>query len=442
MSEFVAGIDFGTSNSTVTIVGPDGVPQMIMLEPDSFTMPSVMFFETDKQTDEITAYFGTAAEQMNAKYPTDGRMMRAIKSILGTDLTQQNATIGFKKKPYLEIIRDFLFEIKLAADIKAGENIDSVVLGRPVHFTKTPSAESDKLAEDALRLIAENLGFKNIAFQYEPIAAAFAHEQKLKIGEEKLTVIIDIGGGTSDISIVRLSGDRKNMLDRSKDILSNSGVRIGGRDFDKALSKGAFMPHFGQGGQSQKPEKKFLRNKKILSPIPVEPFDNLSTTHNIVKLYDGKTLRLIDALIPHECEPKRLHRMREVIVRQLGHTHLAYVEKSKIQLSDKKSITMKLDYLTDKPKVTIKRDEFEGFIEKDIKSIKTKINEALKNAGVTSADIELVVLTGGSSQIPCVIDTTRKMFPNAEMSSSNVMTSVGLGLAYDAKRRKNQNNWQ
>ena len=357
-------------------------------------------------------------------------------------MTQQNATIGFKKKPYLEIIRDFLFEIKLAADIKAGENIDSVVLGRPVHFTKTPSAESDKLAEDALRLIAENLGFKNIAFQYEPIAAAFAHEQKLKIGEEKLTVIIDIGGGTSDISIVRLSGDRKNMLDRSKDILSNSGVRIGGRDFDEALSKGAFMPHFGQGGQYQKLEKKFLRNKKTLLPIPVEPFDNLSTTHNIVKLYDGKTLGLIDDLIPHECEPKRLHRMREIIVRQLGHTHLAYVEKSKIQLSDKKSITMKLDYLTDKPKVTIKRDEFEGFIEKDIKSIKTKINEALKNAGVTSGDIELVVLTGGSSQIPCVIDTTRKMFPNAEMSSSNVMTSVGLGLAYDAKRRKTKDNWQ
>lgn len=439
MSKYAAGIDFGTSNSTVAIVGLDGAPRMVMLEPDRFAVPSVMFFENEN---DQGVYFGTKAEQMNAEHPTSGRMMRAIKSILGTSLTQQSTKIGQRQIPYLEIIRDFLFEIKLAADIKAGENIDSVVLGRPVHFTKSASAKEDEMAEQALRLVAENIGFKNIAFQYEPIAAAFAHEQKLNQNEEKLTVVIDIGGGTSDISIVRLAGSRKNMFDRSKDILSNAGIRIGGRDFDEALSKGAFMPEFGQGGQYEKAERKFLRTKRTLLPIPGAPFDDLSDTHNVVKLYNKKTLNLIEELMPLECEPKRLHRMREVIINQLGHTHLACVEASKIRLSDSKSIKIGLDYLSDRPKMTVKRTEFENFIQKDVDAIKDKINAAVKDAGISADDVELVVLTGGSSQIPCIIDIANKMFPNSQISKNDEMTSVGMGLAYDANRRKNSGDWQ
>ena len=151
---------------------------------------------------------------------------------------------------------------------------------------------------------------------------------------------------------------------------------------------------------------------------------------------------MIEYLMPLQCEPKRLHRMREVIINQLGHTHLACVEASKIRLSDSKSIKIGLDYLSDRPKMTVKRTEFENFIQKDVDAIKDKINAAVKDAGISADDVELVVLTGGSSQIPCIIDIANKMFPNSQISKNDEMTSVGMGLAYDANRRKNSGDWQ
>ena len=429
MSKYIAGIDFGTSNSTAAIIDETGVAKMIALEDEHFTMPSAMFF--DAESNEV--FYGRAAEKQNATYPTSGRMMRALKSILGTGLMYETTPVNGKYTSYLNIIRDFLFEIKLSLDMTAGAVIDTVVLGRPIHFTSPANDEQDALAESALRAIAANLGFKNIAFQYEPLAAAFAYERQLSPTQEKLALIVDIGGGTSDFSVVRLSGARKDDLDRKNDILANTGIRIGGKDFDEHLSKDAFMPLFGRGGQ--------YNDNGTIKPIMTTPYDNLSSWNKISELYTPKTLNLVDSYINKECEPRCLHRLREVITNRLGHTHLSFVEQTKINLSSCATIDLVLDYISDKPNTTITRQDFENYISKDVKKIQTTIMQCVNDANIFTHDIEQVVLTGGSSQIPCIINMVRSLFPSAEISSADTMTSVGMGLAYDAFRRNKSNSW-
>jgi hypothetical chaperone protein len=80
-----------------------------------------------------------------------------------------------------------------------------VVLGRPVHFVDGDPVR-DQQAEDALRQAARDAGFENISFQLEPIAAALDYEQR--IDREALVLVVDIGGGTSDFTVVRLGPER------------------------------------------------------------------------------------------------------------------------------------------------------------------------------------------------------------------------------------------
>lgn len=159
--------------------------------------------------------------------------MRSMKRVLGSNLMSVGTRINNKPVKFEFILGKFLKNIKEKSDIFAGREIENVVMGRPVHF-RDDDPKGDARAQDELKMIAQSVGYKNIEFQYEPIAAAFAHETK--IPNETLACIVDIGGGTSDISIVKLGEKLQKKLDRTDDILASTGVRIGGNDFDKNLS--------------------------------------------------------------------------------------------------------------------------------------------------------------------------------------------------------------
>ena len=87
---------------------------------------------------------------------------------------------------------------------------------------------------------AREAGCRDVTFVYEPIAAAHHYEQTLD--REELALIADIGGGTSDFSIIRVGPLLRGRADRGRDVLANAGVRVGGTDFDTALSLAAVMP--------------------------------------------------------------------------------------------------------------------------------------------------------------------------------------------------------
>ena len=418
MASYVAGIDFGTSNSSTAITN-GGVPRLVDVENGRNTIPTALYFP--EKSSEV--FYGRTAQQKYVDSETGGRFMRSMKRILGTPLMDSSTQINGHMVKFDDIIGAFVSYMKQKIDASANENVESVVMGRPVHFRDNDPAADDK-AQQELKRIAHKAGFKNVCFQYEPIAAAFAHEQK--INSEKLACVIDIGGGTSDFTVIRLSPENRNKADRTKDVLANTGVRIGGNDFDKNLSLNAFMPVLGMGTD-------YKVYGKVLS-IPNSIYINLSTWNQVNDVYNYKTLNLVKGYQTWALEPEKLARLYQVVQNRLGHINLNYVEKAKIALSKDLSIESILDFLSDKPSIYITREEFNNSISNDVEKIEKFLSECILQAGVKNEDIDLVILTGGSTEVPRVSEIVTKFFPNAEVSAGDKLSSVGMGLAYDARR--------
>lgn len=418
MASYVAGIDFGTSNSSAAITNGN-TPRMVDVENGRNTIPTALYFP--EKSSEV--FYGRTAQQKYVDSETGGRFMRSMKRILGTPLMDSSTQINGHMVKFDDIIGAFVSYMKQKIDASANENVESVVMGRPVHFRDNDPAADDK-AQQELERIARKAGFKNVCFQYEPIAAAFAHEQK--INSEKLACVIDIGGGTSDFTVIRLSPENRNKADRTKDVLANTGVRIGGNDFDKNLSLNAFMPVLGMGTD-------YKVYGKVLS-IPNSIYINLSTWNQVNDVYNYKTLNLVKGYQTWALEPEKLARLYQVVQNRLGHINLNYVEKAKIALSKDLSIESILDFLSDKPSIYITREEFNNSISNDVEKIEKFLSECILQAGVKNEDIDLVILTGGSTEVPRVSEIATKFFPNAEVSAGDKLSSVGMGLAYDARR--------
>lgn len=200
MSKISAGIDFGTTNTTAAIVTENDIPRVVPIENDDSAIPSTIFFEEKGNR----VYFGREAMQ---KYMDgdSGRFMRSFNRVLGSNLMRTGTLVNGSSKTFQSVIGHFVENLKTKLDAAAGQNVEQVVMGRPVHF-RDGDPEGDTRAEKELEQIAQKAGFKEVLFQYEPIAAAFAHERHLV--EEQLAAVIDIGGGTSDFTIIRLGGVR------------------------------------------------------------------------------------------------------------------------------------------------------------------------------------------------------------------------------------------
>lgn len=410
------GIDFGTTNSAAGVNATKN-PTMVPLEQTHITLPSALFFKSFNDT----VFFGREAQEMYLM-GEDGRFMRSLKRILGTELMGYHTQVGKNVLKFDYIISLFLKNIKNKIDAHAANSIENVVMGRPVRFRNDDPA-GDKRAEAELDTIARSVGFKNISFQYEPIAAAFAHEHKLD--SEKLACIIDIGGGTSDFTVIRLGPRLKNKLDRSDDILASTGIMIGGNDFDKALSIRAIMPHLGKGS---------TYGAKHLS-VPSSIYFDLSEWSKINSAYTQKNINEAEEILSSAHQPNLYERLVDVLHNNLGHKLLNTVEESKILLTDCDELDSFLDYLSNKPSVRITRTVFENAIMNSVIQVEKTLDECMKQAGTAPNDIDLIIFTGGSTEIPLIQQRVKSFYPNAMVADSDKLSSVGLGLAYDARRR-------
>ncbi|MDR1207396.1 MAG: Hsp70 family protein [Rickettsiales bacterium] len=428
MSNAYAGIDFGTTNTTAAVAGGGMAPHIVPIENNDVATPSAIFFE--EKTGRV--FFGRAAMQkyMNAD---PGRFMRSLKRVLGTNLMMTGTIINGRPWTFQDILGTFMENVKARLDAAAGQSIEHVVMGRPVHF-RDNDPTGDALAEKELEQIAKKSGFKEVLFQYEPIAGALAHEQLLR--EEMLAAVIDIGGGTSDFSIIRLGGDRAGKADRKDDILANTGVRIGGNDFDKRLSLESFMQEFGKGVEYNSGTEK---QPKLL-PIPTTYFFDLSEWSHVNSLYTHKNINMVNKYWKWSGNNERLGRLVEVLEHELGHKVLAMVEDTKISLTDLETLDVLLNFLSSKTKIPVTRKEFERAIAPQAVKILDSVNECARLSGVKFTDVQLIVLTGGSTEIPYIRDTLCRLFPNAKVSSGEKLSSVGLGLAFDAIRRFEKNS--
>jgi hypothetical chaperone protein len=409
------GVDFGTSNSTVGWHRP-GQSSLLALEDGKLTLPSVVFFNADEEQ----VYYGRAALD-NYLQGYEGRLMRSLKSLLGTDLMDGQTEVMGKALPFRMLLAQFIGELKQRAERAAGRPFTNVVMGRPVFFIDGDE-EADQLAEDTLHDIAREVGFREIDFQYEPIAAAFDYESQ--IDREELVLIADIGGGTSDFSLVRLSPQRAQAIERRSDILANGGVHIGGTDFDKYLSLSSVMPLLGLGSR--------LNNN---SEVPSSYYFNLATWHTINQAYTQKTWLQIKDIYRDARDKDKLDSLLHLIEHRDGHWLALKVEEGKIALSDAERIELQLERLMPPRSLSLQRETFESSISKLVSSIEQTVAALLRDAGLRADDVDTVFFTGGSSGVNLLRERIAALLPNARRVEGDRFGSIGAGLALDAARK-------
>jgi hypothetical chaperone protein len=410
------GLDFGTSNSTLATAAW-GEPRLLALEEGRTTIPSVIFFGFE----DGAVHFGRKAL---AEYVSgaDGRIMRSLKSILGTSLMRDTTRIRQRATPFSEILGLFIGALKARAEEETGEAIDSVVVGRPVHFVdddRTADAEAERQLVAATRA----QGFAHVETQLEPIAAAFDHERSLK--SEELALVADLGGGTSDFTVIRLSPERARALDRQADVLSTSGVHIGGTDFDRLLSLRQIMPHLGQGTPT-------LDGKRLL---PIGPYYDLSTWHRINRLYTRGAHTELRQTRREAAIPEPVDMLIAIVEERQGHNLLAAVETAKIALSDAETAKFRFDVRGRWIAEPLQRADFDEAIADAVERIAGALMQAVSAAGVAPDAIDSAILTGGSTQVPLVEAALNRTLPTARFVRTDAFGSVGLGLALDAARR-------
>lgn len=424
------GIDFGTSNTVAAISKDTTSAALIPLEGNKETLPSALFFvsEDDREEGVPDVLYGRRAIKAYLEDGYEGRFMRSPKKVLGTPTFHQSTGIAGKKSSFNAIISGFLSHVKNASETYCNQDLSKVVLGRPVNFTHDPKMNG--VAENELRLCAQNAGFKDILFQFEPIAAAFTHEKQ--VTGQKLALVADLGGGTSDFTVIELSQDYINLTDRSSHVLGNSGIRIGGTDFDERLSMKSFMGLLGKGEFYLPP----MRDEPI--DVPLYLYSKISDWAFAFEAYTNENIRFAETLsrqMLNDDGRLKIERLVDVLKNSKAHQILNSVEQAKFILTAKENTQSKLDFLLENPVVQILRSDFEEAIQRDILQISNALNECLKQANVQAYQINLVILTGGSTAIPIIQRTILAMFPKAEISQGNKLDSVGVGLAMESARR-------
>jgi hypothetical chaperone protein len=404
------GIDFGTSNSAIAWRPLRGEAQLIPLEGDALAMPTAVFYNAE----EGGTHFGREAITHYLE-GTEGRLMRSLKSLLGSPLLMETTVINNQLVNFSDIITTYLAALRERATRHLGFAPTRVVMGRPVHFVDDDAAR-DAQAESSLRQAAQSVGFTDITFQFEPIAAALDYEQRLS--REATVLVADIGGGTSDFTVVRLGPERMRQLNRTHDVLATTGVHIGGTDFDQKLSLGQVMPLLGYGHLG--PGKR---------EVPNRIFFDLATWHLINWQYQPKALAQAKALQVNYSNVGLHDRLMRVLTKRFGH-HMAHdVEQAKIRCSQNDSDTaIDLSYLEANLSAPLSTTDLQAHLAQLLLNTVACARECVQRAGLTHSKPDAIYLTGGSSALRAFQQVLQMEFAGVPLIEGNLFGGVASGL--------------
>lgn len=409
------GLDFGTSNSSMGFVKNN---QITLTSFGSRTyIPSSIFFEFDEER----PYFGDEAKKRYID-GREGRMIWSPKNALGTNLILEKTQIQDKNLSFKEIIGLIIKNIKETCEMQAQQNMMSIVVGRPV-FYNDRDQKLDSDAQDAMLEILKSLGFKNVAFEYEPIAAATHYEQSVE--REEIALIVDMGGGTSDFTIAKLN---KYGTSTENKILSIGGIHIAGTNFDKRLSLKSLMPELGLYSSY-----KTLEGKWFL--IPPTLHKDLATWHKIGFCYNKKNINYVKDKIYCSDAPYKFERLLRTLEQRLGHNLAMAVEQAKIELSTHETALIQIPDLQPRLDISITKNELEEALSEDVEKILSTLKSAIIDAQIQRTSIRAVFMTGGASLVPLVRHSILSYLPQAKLIDGDKFGSVATGLSLIASMK-------
>jgi hypothetical chaperone protein len=441
-TEAACAIDFGTSNSALAVLDRAAGMRLVELEPGAYTMPTAVFYLADAADENPAGTAPHAAPHVTPSHQPrlfgraaiaayvdgiDGRLMRSMKSILGSSLLDQTTDVGAGRSVrYRDVVAGYLRHLKQMAEAQAGAAITHAVLGRPVFFVDDDPAR-DAQAQAALEAAARAVGFRSIDFQYEPIAAAFDFERGVQ--REQIVLVADIGGGTSDFSVVRVGPRRAAALDRKADILANHGVHVAGTDFDRRIELGHMLGELGYRAFGPPIDGAAPRE------VPSGVYFDLATWHLINTVYQPQRIAELRAMRRFYADPRHHRRLMTVLDERLGHDLVARAESAKIAVADGGATRIALDLV--EPGLHASLDEAQALqaIEDDMARIAQAARITVAQAGLAPAQLDALYFTGGSTGLRLLAQRIAAQFPAARTVRGDRFASVANGLALHAARR-------
>lgn len=427
---FVA-IDFGTSNSAAALPRAEGGVQLVALENGLQTMPTAVFYRADTPQRQFEAdrLYGRAALAAYVE-GVDGRLMRSMKSILGSSLLDQSTDIGAGRSVrYRDVVSGYLRRLKTLAETEAGKPLQRAVLGRPVFFVDDDPAR-DARAQAALLAAAHQVGFTEVHFQFEPIAAALDHENK--IDHEQLVLVADIGGGTSDFALVRVGPERaaraRDGGARRDDILAHHGVHLAGTDFDRHVELAAILPLLGY--RALRPLRK---GESAAREVPSGIYFDLATWHLINTVYSPARLAELRGMKSWYADPRHHVRLMVTLQERLGHALAAAAEQAKIDVAQHGGAQIDLGSIEAGLASRLGESQAAEAIENDLDRIVQAAAQTARQAGVAAEAVDVLYFTGGSTGLRPLVDRIAACFPAAQIVRGDRFASVAQGLGLHAR---------
>ncbi|MDB5107950.1 MAG: putative heat shock protein YegD [Candidatus Binatus sp.] len=424
------GLDFGTTNSAIAVVGDDGSPRLARFGDtegggrDTETFRSILFFEAPEETarKESALAVGNDAIRRYLAAGGNGRLVQSLKSFLAdrsfdsTDIMGETYTLGDLIAPILTSLRD-------AAIAQFGELPPRIVVGRPVHFAAAGNAD-EALARSRLDIAVRRAGWSEVAFEYEPVAAAY--DYALRITRDETVLIADFGGGTSDFSVLRLKprGAARHGAARYE-ILGNDGVGIAGDAFDGRMMRHVVAPALGRGSKYRSPYGMTL-------PAPTWPYTRLERWHYLSFLKARATMLKFEELKRQSFEPEKIAALIHVVENDLGYFLFRAVERTKVELSDLEASNFRFSDPPVAIESAVARPDFERWIGRYLEQIVGCVDRLMTTVALEPGAIDSVFLTGGSSFVPAVRRIFIERFGAHRIRMGDEFTSVARGLALRA----------
>jgi hypothetical chaperone protein len=439
------GLDFGTTNSGAAVFDGQRV-RVFPLDPESRdpgVIRSVLYITREQETtigqEAIDTYYRQnvgRASKMVRRYVGEievvasemffvrdvyvlmdelmpGRLLRSLKSVLSSDY--EGTTIFDRFYTLEELIAIYLRALRERVEAETGEDVEGVVLGRPVTFVGGEEDVDNRRAEERLRHAAKMAGFREVAFELEPVAAALHYE--LTVEKPQNVVVFDFGGGTLDITVMRVGGDPVE-----RRIFATGGVGIAGDIFDQRIIERLLLDHFGRGttwGEDG-------------APFPATYTDPLVHWQTVLELNRPETLRFLELAQVTGSHPSRVRALESLLVNNYAMRLVDEVERAKIALSSAHFATIELSGDDISVWQPVTRSQFEALIIDAARRIETCLLDAVERSGLDVDEIDAVVRTGGSAQIPCFIGMMERIFGPEKVVLSSVFSGVTAGLAIRA----------
>nr|WP_276898526.1 Hsp70 family protein [Pedobacter kyonggii] len=415
MSKFLYGIDFGTTNSALSIY--DEEKKEIV---DTISIPSLIYFTEVKSI--VNGESHIVGEKAIDAYLSDGmkgRFIKSIKQILSRT-TFTETRIHNKRYSASDLVTLILKDLKEKADLITGEDCQKAIIGRPVFFDDDNTMK-DTLAQTRLKKAAESAGFTDVRFQFEPIGAAFAYEKTIRKKERVL--VADLGGGTTDFTYLILDPDKVGSKDRKNDMIASGGIYIGGDSLDSAFMWDKGTPYFGKNTMYEATPGKVLN-------VPKSLFANICTWDKMNFFNGLKIQKEIEEYYYYSGNDPQFKNLITLIENNLGYSLFRSIEKTKIELSDQPVSTFAYSNMEIEIDENISLEQYNSIIEKDISKIDAYLGQFMETYKINPDDIDCLFLTGGTSMVSAVQNLFKSKFPHIPLNSGDNFKSVAKGLAY------------